>query len=281
MNIFKLLLIPIACLVFLSCEDEPDLVDVEGFNFDLYPVDRGHYVDYEVDSIIIFDLGATQISTKSFLREEIGEPFTSANGEQSFEILRFFKRELNDPWEQINTWQVSFTNSSIDRTEENLRLLNIAFPISRTTVWEATGFLETDLELPYTNLVAEVVAIFDGWTSFYRSIDVPATINGIDFANTTEIVQVDNSNDGNFLESRISSEIYAEGVGLVERRMEIIDTQCQTCCSNGAVVDTAIINSGGGAQVDIGRCSSLKLTQGALSTAEKGFILVQRVIGHN
>lgn len=290
-RIFFLLTIVAVMALSMSCEDEQangvdsNVIDLIGFDF--YPTEKGKFIEYEVDSTLVYNQDAKTIietGIKSFAREEIGDVFIKDNQEKAFEILRFYKKNIEDAWLPESTWQVTYTDESVDRSEENLRLINLAFPISSKKFWTSTSFIQEDLDYLYTDKVAEVMQIYKGWTTFYNNINEPLSVNGFSFPKTIKVVQVDNSNDGNPFETRVASEIYAEGIGLVQREMHIYDTQCQSCCQISGVDTSDVVNGPSSITIDQAKCLALKQNpngDGPLETAEKGYSIVQTVINHN
>jgi len=77
------------------------------------------------------------------------------------------------------------------------------------------------------SVAGESIFIFKNWLYEYREIGVPLEVNGLNFDDVVTIYQAD---EKNFIELRESYERYARGVGLVERQMRILDTQCIAEC---------------------------------------------------
>ncbi len=90
--------------------------------------------------------------------------------------------------------------------------------------------------------------MFKGWEYQVLEAGVPDTISGTPFPQVATIRQ---ANMENFIELRFAREKYARGTGLIERELQILDTQ--------QITDTIPWEE----------------------KAEKGFILYQRLIESN
>ena len=90
----------------------------------------GKYIDYQLDSAIYYNDGATIIESTNIIREEIGRKFIDDAGNESYEILRYIYQADINQWSLTDVWAYKITSRSIDKIEENLRTINIAYPIN-------------------------------------------------------------------------------------------------------------------------------------------------------
>lgn len=217
MKNYLLILIPFMFL--LSCENETETLDPSVFNFDFYEIEEGYEWIYEVDSLIIASGGNANITTSSQVREQIGDLISDDNGERRYELLRSTRKTENDTWVLTDVWLLTIDNNRIIRTEENLSFISLVFPLNENSSWDGNALFDSEMEFPigFDNLVAYL-----GWNYEVVEIDIPHTIGETTYDETVRVVHID---DSNLLGRRFSEERYARGIGLIERNLELFDTQ--------------------------------------------------------
>ena len=186
----------------------------------------GKYIDYQLDSAIYYNDGATIIESTNIIREEIGRKFIDDAGNESYEILRYIYQADINQWSLTDVWAYKITSRSIDKIEENLRTINIAYPINPLSLWDGTSYIETTQKIPYTDRVAEIIQKYKGWNFFYENINKTFKVDETTYDNTITVIQVDNENEKNKIERRYSKEVYAKNIGLIYKTQMILDTQC-------------------------------------------------------
>ncbi len=158
-----------------GCEDSDVLID-PGYQY--YPVSEGKYVIYEVDSIV-HDAPVNVLDTfRYFIKELNDSTFFDNENRSTARIERFYKQELDDPWQIKDIWFANRTNSTAEKVEENLRYVKLAFPVSlETDDWD--GNAQNSLE---------------EWEYRYTDIDVPAAVGDTIYEKSCTVVQRDRVN---------------------------------------------------------------------------------------
>ena len=109
-------------IVVIACGD--DSVDRQGVdNSDEYfPLTVGHYVEYQVDSIVLDDApGGNTKDTISFqLKEEITSYQLSVQGDTIYYIHRLRREQPDQDWILKDVWTTRNDENNMLRTEENL-----------------------------------------------------------------------------------------------------------------------------------------------------------------
>lgn len=233
--------------VFYACNES---IPAEEFiqNNIYAPIEVGKYWEYEVDSTIFDNEGMTVFNTSSFVREEIIEKREDVTGDSIFFLEISKKSELNEDYKGTDLWVVKIQNGGLVRIEENLTFIKLLFPPEIGLTWEGNQFPD-DTEVLISG---EAVAVYKDWNE-YEVVDreVTRTIGSNSFDDIIVIQHVDSEN---LIELRSSFEYYARDVGMIEREMWILDTQCiEPACEERPWDDKA----------------------------ERGFILRQRLIDHN
>jgi len=207
--------------VTLSCSKTKTEDFQIDYKYDYFPLDSGHAVIYDVDSIAINDFcDPVCIDTYTFqVKEVVGDTFIDLEGDLAYEINRYTRQSPTDPWGPRRVWHAKRVETSTKRTlekvEENLRFTKLVFPPKSSSTWLGNRFFTIPEELRL--IVEEVLDSYDGpngepWEYHYTSIDVPATYNGLYFDSTLTVLQY---NDSTLLNKTYSTEVYAKHVGMI------------------------------------------------------------------
>jgi hypothetical protein len=183
-----------------------------------FPLAVGHTWTYQLDSVI-YDNNGTRIDSVSVqVREEITEKFTDPTGKEAFRIARYQYR--NDGWMLTDVWSASKDERLAYRNEENIRFAKLSFPIVQGNAWDGNAFLNDEIVV---KIAGEPIRIYQNWGNYlYESVDQAETINGVAYPAVCTVNQVDLEDK---ITRRYSLEKYAEGVGLVHKKMIILNTQ--------------------------------------------------------
>ncbi len=208
-----------------SCKEgtvsEDLLID---FGYDYYPLKTGNYWEYQTDSIVFdFDGNIAFIDTSTtFVREEITGIQIDSEGDTIFVLERLEKENLADSWLVRDVWSVKKTAATLERVEENIRLVKMVFPLQEGVDFDATIFIEDN----FTVVVAgEFLEKFKGWASQVDAVGEQETIGGIDYPEVTTITYAD---EENLIERRWAYSKFAKNVGMVYTEEWILDTQILT-----------------------------------------------------
>ncbi len=131
-------------LLFLisSCGDnvieEPD-ESIYGYEF--FPLEVGHTWEYQVDSVVIFQGGSSNIFSTSFIQEEVTELLSEEGDEKTYKIVRRYRPDQDSEWILQDVWQVAKSDSRATKTEENLRFIKLVFPATKDKKWDGNVFL--------------------------------------------------------------------------------------------------------------------------------------------
>lgn len=204
----------------VSCGDnvieEPD-ESIYGYSY--FPIEVGYTWEYQVDSVIIFQGGDANIISSSLIQEKVSELISENNDEKRFKLERSYKKEEDGEWLLQDIWQVSIDNDMATRTEENLKFIKVVFPAIKDKKWDGNAFFDSDKEI---SVGANNISVFQDWTYKIEDVGVSRTINDITYPSSLHVSHID---EESFVSKRFSEEVYADGIGLVERTMQIFDTQ--------------------------------------------------------
>ena len=181
-------------LVFIaSCKkDKEEPVD---FNYEYAPQTVGHFCVYSVLEITHDDAVDIHDSTTYLLKEKIESSFIDDQGRPSLRIERSKLDTTNGAWVISDIWFSTRTVSRYEKVEEDERFIRLAFPVKEDAAWDGNAY----------NQIGE-------WDYKYTDIDVPRVYNGLNFAQTARVSQID---EFNFVQKQLCYEVYAKNIGLV------------------------------------------------------------------
>ncbi len=232
-------------LLGVACKNSQTPLDLEPDTSQLYfPLEIGKYLIYTVDSVY-YNEDFPSDTVRLMVKEAITDTLRDNEGELFYRVERSERADPSEPWVISQVLAVKRTNTQAERLESNQRFINLTFPFRKNETWNGIGFNSDSL---LVTIRGEVLEIYKDWDSQYDEIFVPQTVNTFIFDST---VSVFHANSNNFIERRFNREVYAKGVGLVIKEMEILDSQ---------------LNNGERVWPD---------------DAEKGFTLRQTLIEHN
>jgi hypothetical protein len=187
----------IALLVLVSCgkDEEPGRVDL-GLAY--FPVNKGTYVDYQVDSVHVDEQGGFPTYRITYeMRELIAEDFVDPEGRLSQRIERYVKDSL-DEWVIRDVWYQHRSQSVAERVEENVRRIRMVFRPEVSKEWDLNALNpESALEMTF------------------EEIDKPALLNGFNFDST---LVVNTTYTNNLVDTIINMERFAKHIGVVEKK---------------------------------------------------------------
>ena len=207
-------------IMLSSCGDnvieEPD---ANIFGYEYFPVDIGYTWEYQVDSFRIVQSGTNNIASTSFIQERITDLISDEDGEKTYRMERSFRKDLDSQWKLQDVWQISMSDEQATRTEENLRFIKLVFPAVKDSRWDGNVHFDTEREYA---VGADFLAVYRGWQYKIEEVGFSSTFGETDYS---EVLHVSHIDEESFIDRRFSEEYYAKDIGLVQRRMEIFDTQ--------------------------------------------------------
>lgn len=245
--VFSLLLLANACTEERIDDFSPELEK------EFFPLQIGRSWIYEADSII-FDPQTDRvlIDTVHFqIRETITDTFTNNINNLQFKIRYEERREGQSQWQLKNTYSAFTEDNRAIKSENNLELIKLTFPLRENERWKSTAFID---ERATISIAGEPIEVYKGWESLIIARQNNYQLEDFNFE---EAITVQLANMENILELRRVEEVYAKNVGLVFQEWQIFDSQCQVCCSG-----------------NLGTCTDVPWEQ----KAERGFILRKKLV---
>ena len=226
---FSLLL---SLLLVVGCTETE--YDTGSSGLEYQPLEIGKFWEYAVDSLIIDDLGATKYFTNSFIKETIVDEIIDGSGNSKYLYEKAWKKDATDEYKVLNIFSIRVNNGSIYRNENNLEMLNIQAPIDVDQCWDGILFDQSMIQ----TVAGNSIEFFKSWNFKVTQEFGNSTIGGVEYDRVLTVQQAD---DENAIERRFSQEKYQQGVGMIQRRQVIYDTQCIAECEGDPWEDKAEI----------------------------------------
>lgn len=208
-------IVPAVFLLFLfSCKKQMDNFQINDVS-NYYPLQVGKYIDYQLDSLVFINFGADSAIVSYQARDIVDAKITDNQGRPGYRIMRYMRKTATDTWNPAFAYSVTVANNRVEVDEKDLRFIKLADPVRQGFSWKGNTFIDTysvDMDLMY----------MDDWDYTYDSVDVPLTLNGLNFDNTIKVNQRDEFLGQSptipgtqYAEKNFAFEKYAKGVGLI------------------------------------------------------------------
>jgi hypothetical protein len=183
-------------------------------SYDYFPTEIGHWVIYDVDSIVYNDFTGKVDTFNYQVKELIESEFKDNADRTSQRIERYFRKNENSPWNLTAVWFSTLTEVRAEKTEENIKYVKLIFPPRKGKTWDGNAF----------NNLQE-------WEYQYTEVHQPFLLNASTIIDSTiTIQQID---DFNLIEQKNYQEVYAKGIGLIFKSITDLKTEVNGTIKSG------------------------------------------------
>lgn len=215
---FLFIMIFITLMIGISaCTSEMEEVDKSNLGYEYYPLEMGREWTYQSDSIIFSKSGAHTDTISAFIKEMITDTLRDVEGNLIHKIERFIRRSTSEDWNRINTWFVNKDKSKVLRTEENIPLIKLVFPLKKGLRFDSNTFFNEDIK---SEVGGEFISVYSGWRPQVESLDADVIYNNTILSG----LEINVVNLETIIDLRKVKEYYVKGIGLVRKEMTILDT---------------------------------------------------------
>jgi len=193
----KTYLIIIVILLLFSCKKKSnnDPVDMQ---YDYFPIQTGHYIEYDVTEIQHDSIGVIKHDTSHYqLKVVFGDTILDLENQVAQRYSRYVRDNSSQTWTFKDLWTTKISNQRAELVEENRRMIKLVFRPTTDKKWDMNAFNELNEQ-----------------ECLYASIDNPFDINGHHFDKTVTVQEADFTS---LIDYQKSYEVYAKGVGLVKK----------------------------------------------------------------
>lgn len=201
MYYFQVICIP-GFLLLPGCSKEDQPSADMGYGY--FPVNPGHWVLYQVDSIAWDDFTST-VDTFSFqIKEVLESTFIDDQGRPNIRIERYIRQSDTSEWIIRDVWFGLRSASTAEKVEENERFVKLIFPVKEDAEWD--GNIGNNLGAQdYT----------------YINTHQPYQSGGMSYDSTVTVIQQDYTTA---ISRNYEEEIFASGVGMVYKKYVNLET---------------------------------------------------------
>jgi hypothetical protein len=178
----------------VSCKKDQQVPVNWGYNY--FPNNVGHYVIYNVDSLVLNVLHTQPIDTFKYqIKEVIDSIFPDITGRPTQRIERYKRTDPSQPWVIEKVWTGNLTQTDAERNEDNEKYVRLIFPPSLYATWNGNAY-NTLGQMNYE----------------YLAVDQPLAVAGTYFDSTLTVLQDSNLN---LIQHQFYFEQYARNVGRI------------------------------------------------------------------
>jgi hypothetical protein len=214
-------------LILAGCKQDADNTKLAPYLYDYVPVNVGHTVTYDVDSIVYsYDAstpGANQIYDTVYyqLKDVVLDTFIF-NNQVHYDMAEYKRYDTTQPFPPgYLAWYSLRTITTYETVKNDLHFVNFVFPPISGLNWQGNTYL------PANDTIQDTYQIYAGWTYTYTSVNTSAMINNNHLDSTATVTAI-NTESTNAIQGTVSMETYARHIGLVYREFEVINKQDPT-----------------------------------------------------
>ncbi len=207
------------CLLTLSqCKKSTATVQSAALT-DYLQLQPGKYITYRLDSTLFTNFG-TQTTTVSYQAKDIIDTLiTDALGRPSWRVIRYLRDTAGtQSWVTDQTYMITATREDVEVVDNNLRFIKLVLPVVNGYSWPGNSYIDV------TTDTFNVVNYLQGWNYYYDSLGMPFVTPFGTVDSTLTVIQQPDVTNGDFTdpsrysERNYSVEVYAKGIGLINKR---------------------------------------------------------------
>lgn len=213
---FSLSLLFITLLI--SCVENTENYQIDKSDYNFFPLKNGLSLTYQVDSLIYDNNGTIKLSRNIILKRTVIDSFIDNSGIKNYIIDENYTENGKEIKSQfVNVYR---TEDMAVENERNLKFIKLIFPITVGKTWEGNKLFDANNTI--LNIAGEPIKVYENWLYRYSKMLDKYEVNGKEYTDVIEIIQTDTDYK---LEKRYSIEYYAKNIGLIYKKMMILNTQ--------------------------------------------------------
>ena len=213
-RLLPILSIVLCLAAFSSCKKESDTSYGADVTRGYYPLSRGHYVIYDVDSTIWGEIPGGKRLAHYQMRYTVADTFKDLQNRPSYRVDAIIRNADTAQWRTSDVFYVTPTLASIEVVQNNLRFTKMVFPVADGVTWKGNNAIATaDQDLSF----------FYDWDYRYSGKGSSYDDGRASFDNTVTVQERDETKGNpdssaiSYAYRNFSKAVYAYNVGLVYR----------------------------------------------------------------
>jgi hypothetical protein len=197
-----IIFISIITLSYWGCKPDELIVPKK---ISLSPIEIGKYIIYD-HTELNHDAFNSQTDTISYwIKETIESSFLDQENDTAYRLQIDHSNDEGKSWEFQHYSVLKDDDFGIERTDFDVKKVKLSFPVQNNKMWDINMFNNHDAQYGYYNQVDE---------SFF-----------IDDSAFDETVTIKIADRQDIIFTQFEEEIYARGIGLIQRQFKDIETQ--------------------------------------------------------
>ncbi|MEE4177246.1 MAG: hypothetical protein V2I46_07030 [Bacteroides sp.] len=206
-------LITLGMVVFFTgCKEEQ--ADPTEMYYAYFPEAVGHFVIYEVDSVVYDDFTGQVLEFQYEVKELIESRLTDGEEGESLRLERYIRPDAASSWEIKDIWQARVLADRAEKTEENITYIKLVFPPKLGKKWNGNA---------YNTLPEQEYRITEAHKPYLIS-------PSLSFDSTITVLQNDFFT---LISEDFQQEIYAKDIGMVFKRFRKVDKEVDGTITRG------------------------------------------------
>jgi hypothetical protein len=189
------------------------------YQYNYYPIDSGHYIVYNVDSVnFSYDgINYTRDTVYYQMQALFGDTIHDLLDSVNFRVYYSRRADSNSSWGGPYGTYGLRTLTNLQAVENDIRFIKLIFPPQLNAKWNGNLYVGTDPGDPN-----DPYAIYQGWNYFYENCDTTISIGGQTYNNCIIVSEVNNIS---LLNKTVRTEMYAPNVGMIYQEWEALSKQ--------------------------------------------------------
>ena len=200
-------------ILFAGCKKDKSNYSVN-YQYNLYPVDSGHYVIYNVDSVTFnYDqINYTRDTIHYQMMALFGDTIHDLLDSVNFRLSYKRRADANSAWGDPYLTYGLRTTTNLQVIENDIRFIKLIYPPQLSENWSGNLYVPTD----------NAYAIYQGWTYNFQNIDTTIIVSGQTYNHAVVVSEVNNVS---LINKTVRTEIYAPNVGMIYQEWEALSIQ--------------------------------------------------------
>lgn len=219
------------CCLLIACGKEVYTMEAPAPS-EYMQLQKGKFILYKLDSMRFVNFGQDDTLISYLAKDVVEDEFTDNTGRNGWKIVRYLKDAAlsgDEGWSPNITYTVFADGNKIEVNENNLRYLKLSIPVKEGFNWHGNSFL------PYNPFDSDYDFSNDEdmhfWDYTYEYVNRPYTVGSQQFeealfiSHVADSVNVPITFPQGLAFKNYSYEVYAKGIGLIEKHTEMWEYQ--------------------------------------------------------
>lgn len=202
-------------LIIVACACRHNVEPIKS-GVSYFPIETGASAEYDITKTTYLLSQASQTS-RALIRESVGDSFTDASGQVIFK-LNYASNSGENNWKLDSIRTIWKTTDKILGVENGQIIIKLSLPVEDRNVWNGNAY----------NMLGE--------RHYYvKNVGVPFKAGSVVFPKTVTVIR---HNDSTLVRQSKHIEIYAEGVGLIQREISSFNFCYATDCKAKGTINS-------------------------------------------